>query len=272
MRLRRQSGTHADVVEFTPTLLANLLPLVGISWFGWHTDSVLVTYWLELVSTLVAYGGAALFAERPTTVEGRTIVLPGFSSSAVSSGQARTDRPDRIRLTDSLPPIYRRNVRPIAWSTTWGLGLAVLVPAIVYPPLVETPVSLPLVGTALAMIAARLAEVRREFFEKSAYEEWSPHMVLELPCRVVCFTFVLVLLVQGVGALLLLALATAFGPSAFGPTVLGVGLTEGSITVGYTVILILGKIFVEWSRFRANRESIPTGIAAWFAPENPRTE
>lgn len=258
MKSDRAERRESDVVEFLPALLANFLPIVGIALLDWRAVEILLIYWLELLVALLAYGVAALFAKRRIVLEGRSLFLPGVSRTAELDGPRWTTPPDGIRPADSLPPVYPRNLRVVCMSLVWGLGFLVL-PLLIFDVAIRAAVSLAVVGTALAIVGSTLGEVRREVFDDRSYEELSAHMVLEIPCRVIFFMFVLLALLQAVGTFLLLAAVFVFG----------LPVSDAAVEIVYATVLILGKIVVEWSRFRANREPDPDGVANWFVPEDP---
>lgn len=96
--------TRDDSVTFLPTLLANLLPLVGVLWLEWEPATLVLVYGIEVALSLLVAGGKALFAQRPPpSAEDR--------DGVVSASEAMlTEKRGRVRIHDALPPIYQRNI------------------------------------------------------------------------------------------------------------------------------------------------------------------
>lgn len=253
-----------DVREFAPTLLATLLPLVGVGLLDWRVAELLVVYWIELWALLVVYAGAALFARRAVVVEGRNLTLPGVSSDAGRDEERWAGEPRPIRLPGALPPIYPRNARLVAHSLVWGVGLlTVPVWAVDLGAAAVATLSPPLAGVALATVVSHVLAVRRDYVLTGRYEEVSPHMVLEVPVRVVAFAFAYVSVALVVGGFALLFAVEVFG--AFGVT-----LGDDAVVLALVGVVVLGKLAVEWSRHAAEASDDPSGFATWFRPENPR--
>lgn len=102
---------------------------------------------------------------------------------------------------------------------------------------------------------SQLLTVRREFFGKQKYQSLSAPMTLDLPVRVVVFWFVLMLFGYLVFPLVtwpLVALLDA----------------ETIAEAGISMIVIGGKLTIEWSAFQARRVDEPDGVASWFSPED----
>jgi hypothetical protein len=253
------------ISSFAPVLLANLLPLGGFIWFGWHIREVLVIYWLEILVTLILYSGAALFAERRIVLEGRTLFLPGVNRKKELDESTWGTDPEGVRLADRLPLIYRRNARLVWRSLVWGIGFSAL-PLVLYQSAIEAAISPAVVGSVLVMAVSQLAEIRREFFGEQKYEAMSAHMVLEIPCRIIFFMGAWILLLQTVGIFFLLGVGAVFGSTAKHVR------TENVIEIVYVTVLVLGKFTVEWARFRANHEENPGRIRNWFTPQDPLAE
>lgn len=258
------------LAAFLPTLAVNLLPLVGILALEWRVAELLAVYWLEIGTSLLVYGVAALFAERPVVVEGRSFRLPGVRTpdqTGVASDYERPEKwerdPDPIETPGSLPPIYPRNTRLVGLSVgtgaTW-LGFFLLE----YPAIVGALRSPALALTAAAMILGDIRRLYREFFAHRQYESMSPHMVLEIPGRLLFFAALYVVALSTVG---LLAYA---GLVALVEATTGVAVPRVRTELLFAVAAVAGKVAVEWSRFSAERQSNPTGFAAWFVPEDPR--
>jgi len=256
----RQSRERAT---FVPTLLSNLLPLVGIAFFGWRARNVLFVYWVEIGSLVVIYSGLALFAERDPAPDGRTI-SPVTIPVPFLSGRSGSVRP-----VSALPPIYYRNVRYAVGLLVWGLGfwacLSVMMvvlpspasldlPLVEYPGVVADATSPASLANAVALVASQLATVRDEFLGQRRYERLSAPMTVEVPVRQVVFWFLL-----SPVATLLLPLVTLPLVVAFDATVI--------TRVGVATIVVVGKLTIEWSTFRAQRRADPGVVAGWFTPE-----
>lgn len=223
----------------------------------------MAVYWLEIGTTFVVYGGAALFAQCPVVLEGRDLYLPGVSRHA-ERREKWEQEPNPVELPGQLPPIYPRNLRLVRMSLIWGFGF------LVFPligenfALVKEVLSPSLALTALAMIISHLVQLRREFFGKAQYEEMSPHMVLEIPGRLLFFAAVYVALITVVGGGVLVFLLLLVQEAT------GAAVPDFDLSLRFAIAMVLGKIAVEWSRFRAENEENPTGFATWFLPEDPK--
>ena len=245
----------------------NLLPLAGVVGFGWRVGELLAVYWIEVAVLVIAHSAAAMFAERPIRLEGRSFYITGYDEDA-ERDEVWEREPEPIRLVSWLPPIYRRNFRVVRRSL--GVFVFLLFPlvAIGWDALSYLT---PTVGlAALGVCGAQVAEVRREFFAERAYEERSPYMVVEAAQRVVFFYFVVGMLTVVPVTFGIFAVEAALAP----------GLLDGVADVaGVEVLLLpyllpiaLGKALVEWSRRRAFREDDPDGVATWFTGEDARRE
>ena len=246
--------------RFLPTLFANALPLFGITLLGWRVAEVLATYWLAMATSFLAYGGAALFAARPVVLEGREeFFLPGVGRN--SDRDEKWERePTTIELPGSLPPVYPRNARLVAATLFWGFGLLVVTPLVLAPAAVEGVLSLPLLATAGAMLASRLLDLRREFFEKGRYAEQSAHTVLETPGRLLGFAaiYLAVATVAG-GVVLLIALALLAEFEVAAPD-------AGAL---FGAAMVAGNLLAEWGRFEAEHAAEPGRLGRYFLPEEP---
>jgi hypothetical protein len=245
----------------------NLLPLAGVVGFGWRVGELLAVYWIEVAVLVIAHSAAAMFAERPIRLEGRSFYITGYDEDAERDEVWERD-PEPIRLVSWLPPIYRRNARVVRRSLGIFAFLAFPLLGVGWDALSYLT---PTVGLAtLGVCGAQVAEVRREFFAERAYEERSPYMVVEAAQRVVFFYFVVGMLTVVPVTFGIFAVEAALAP----------GLLDGVADVaGVEVLLLpyllpiaLGKALVEWSRRRAFREDDPDGVATWFTGEDARRE
>ncbi|WP_297886260.1 DUF6498-containing protein [uncultured Halorubrum sp.] len=245
----------------------NLLPLAGVVGFGWRVGELLAVYWIEVAVLVIAHSAAAMFAERPIRLEGRSFYITGYDEDA-ERDEVWEREPEPIRLVSWLPPIYRRNFRVVRRSL--GVFVFLLFPLVAVGWDALSYLT-PTVGlAALGVCGAQVAEVRREFFAERAYEERSPYMVVEAAQRVVFFYFVVGMLTVVPVTFGIFAVEAALAP----------GLLDGVADVaGVEVLLLpyllpiaLGKALVEWSRRRAFREDDPDGVATWFTGEDARRE
>lgn len=251
-----------DATEFLPVLASNLLPLVGVLLLDWQFVTVIAVYWVEIAVTFVVYGVAGLFAQRPVVLDDREVYLPGVSRTA--ERRERWDRePDAVGLPGGLPSVYPRNARLVGLSLVWGFGMLAVV-TLPVPALRAALGAGSVLLAAAAMTLSRLEDLRRGFFAKRRYEQLSVHQVLEIPGRLLVFAacYLAVVVVFGGG--------TVVGLALLAREAVGYTLPEGAYVLLFGASMVAGKIAVEWWRFRAENEAVPTGFAAWFRPEDPR--
>lgn len=256
-------SNSVDTLSFLPTLVLNLVPAFGIFVFDWRVLEVLAVYWVEMATSFVVYGGAAVFAQRPVVVEGRDVYLPGVSRNA-ERPEKWDQEPNPVELPGRLPPLYPRNLRLVSMSLIWGFWFLTFPLIKESFALVEEVLSPSLALAALAMMISQLVQLRREFFGKAQYEEMSPHMVLEIPGRLLLFAIVYISLVTVVGGGVLVYLLVLIQEAT------GIAVPNLDFWLWFATAMVLGKIAVEWSRFRAENEENPTGFATWLLPENPK--
>ncbi len=175
--------------------------------------------------------------------------------------------PEGIHLVDPLPPIYPRNGRLVALSMFWGVGFLTLpIFAFEWNAALESTVSPAIVGVTTAIAVSHLLEVQREFLGAEKYQAMSAHMVLEIPIRVIFFAFGFLMTLAIVGGIFIVIIGVALSET------FGYVPSERVIDAVLVTGPVVGKLAVEWSRFRAERESNPTGFANWFVPEDPRSK
>lgn len=257
-------------LEFGAICIANLLPIVGIPVFGWAFSTLVLLYWVDLLTLLLVYGGCSLFAQQPIVVEGRTMRLAWVARHGAEDDWSELLRP--IQLSERLPPIYVQNLKLLVPNLVVGVGLmlgagsSILNVVQGYPPgslrWLSALASLSptvLIGVG-AMVTAQCIGVYQSYFEPRRYERMSAHMVLEIPIRPIVLLFAASL--AGFVAVVLAAITmdAAVGGRA-----------------GYWTLVVLGiggflalKLAIEWGRFRAERTDDPAGFVGWFTPENPR--
>ncbi|MXV61508.1 hypothetical protein GS429_05400 [Natronorubrum sp. JWXQ-INN-674] len=236
----RLPDRERDRDAFLPIFLANIFPLVGVLWLGWQPATLVLIYGLELLVSVLLAGGKALFAQQPPPADQEGVIT-------VSEGPL-TDKRGSVRIHDSLPPIYLRNV-PFALSVILALVMySVFFGAVVFAIFqsvggVTDPAVL---ASVVALVVGQFLEAKRRYFGRRVYERVSPYAVVETPAR----------------QLFVLLFSLAF-----------LGLALGS--VGSLVLVVCLKLLVEWSSFRAERDETDAnrfadGFVAWFAgPSEP---
>ncbi|MUW14000.1 hypothetical protein GJ633_04485 [Halorubrum sp. CBA1125] len=268
-------------------LLANLLPVAGVVLLGWRAAEILVVYWIEVVVMVAAYSVAALFAERPIDLDDREFYIVGYSENSELDDDRWSGEPEPVgafdrllpaALADRLPPIYRRNVPVVARSLGIGwflaIGTLMLADAVVTAP-VAAASSPAVVLAALGVCVSQAIEIRREFFVTPRYEEWSAYMVLEAAQRVVVFYFCIGMVAVPVSFLGLVLVAGTLDSLAVAPAALGPLAPADDLdpfALAYVVPFALAKAAADRSRRIAFDEVTPSGLAGWFAPEDPRPE
>lgn len=223
-RVARRTG-------FTPTLLANLFPLVGVIWFGWNPTTLLVVYALELLVSLPLAGAAALFAERPPRINRN-------GSAVISVSDDLSGRRGSVRIAEWLPPVYPRNL-PFASAIVLAavflgivLGIALSNVPTVAPALGRTDV----IGSTVALVIGSAVETWRERVHGDRRDA-SPYAVIETPARQALFVVFILLIVAGF--------------DSTGP-------------VGVLVALVAGKLLVEWSGHQVARGDSGR-LASWLS-------
>ncbi|TKX73117.1 hypothetical protein EXE46_14795 [Halorubrum sp. GN11_10-6_MGM] len=246
----------------------NLLPLAGVVAFDWRVGELLALYWIEVAVMVLAYSGAALFAERPIDLEDRSFYVVGYSEDTELDEERWGTDPEPIHLVSWLPPVYRRNVGVVVRSLGVFAFLAFPLFGVGWDALSYLTPTVAL--ATLGVCGAQVAEVRREFFAERAYEERSPYMVVEAAQRVVFFYLAVGMLTVVPVTLGIFAIEAALAPGLIDRLAEAFG--AGAVLVPYLLPIALAKATVEWSRRRAFREDDPDGIATWFTGEDPRRE
>ncbi|MEZ3164090.1 DUF6498-containing protein [Halorubrum sp. RMP-47] len=245
----------------------NLLPLAGVVGFGWRVGELLAVYWIEVAVLVIAHSAAAMFAERPIRLEGRSFYITGYDEGA-ERDEVWEREPEPIRLVSWLPPIYRRNFRVVRRSL--GVFVFLLFP-LVGVGWDALSYLTPTVGVAaFGVCGAQVAEVRQEFFAERAYEERSPYMVVEAAQRVVFFYFVVGMLTVVPVTFGIFVIEAALAPGVLDGVADAAGVEV--LLLPYLFPIALGKALVEWSRRRAFREDDPDGVATWFTGEDARRD
>ena len=227
--------TRGDADAFLPTLLANLLPLLGVVALEWNPATLVVVYGLEVLLSLVVAAGQALFAQRspPENPDGVLTISEAHLS----------DKRGSVRPIERLPPIYPRNV-PFALGVSTLVAMYMLFFGALLTAIVDAPAELarpdvPL--SVVALVGGHLAETKREYFDERGYERVSPYAVIETPARQL---FVVLI------------------------AIVPLGLALGSTAA---LALVVGaKLLVEWSSHRASRDESDGNrfvdrFVGWFA-------
>ena len=272
-----------------PIVVANLLPVVGLTFFGWRAAEILVIYWIEVVVMVVGYSITALFAEQPIDLDDREFYIVGFSKRTELDADRWSGEPEALGVLDGilptplaarLPPIYRRNVPVVGKSL--GVVAFLAMGWFYIADVVSTPMaaltSPAVVVVSLAICVSQATELRREFFITRRYEAWSPYMVLEAAQRVVFFYLMLAMVAIPLAFLGLVVLAA--GIESLAPRAATVGLFQPArgieridrLVLAYVLTFSVGKTVVDWSRKVASETTTPAGIAGWLTPEDPRPE
>lgn len=275
----------------TFTLLAALVPVVGVALFGWRVAEILAVYWVEVAAVVAGHSVAALFAERPIRLEDRSFYITGYSKRSERDPERWAGEPEPIGLVDRvvpdglaerLPPMYRRNVSVV----TRSLGVvgfllfgAIAIADSLAVDLVAVATTPAVVLAAVAVSFGQLAEIRRTFFVPRQYEAWSAYMTVEAAQRVVVFYVAVGLLAVPVAFVGLLVASALLGDAIAGGELVvpGVGpfrpaASVDPLVLAYVLSFALAKAAVDRSRRLASSRSNPTGFSAWFLPEDPRSE
>lgn len=222
--------TRDDSATFLPTLVANLLPLVGVLRFGWEPATLVFVYAAEVLVSLLVASGKALFAQRRPTSDREAGVL------SVSDALLTAKR-GGVRPVTWLPPIPVRNV---------SFALVVLYVTPVYAFFVgiylhetfDAGMELfraEVLLSVVALFVGQLVAIGRDYLGRRRYERTSPYAVVETPARRVFF----------------LAFVLTVGPA--------VGST------GALALVVCAKLLLEWATFRATRdEGDSSRLADWF--------
>lgn len=233
-------GSKSYAVGFVPTLLANLLPIVGVLMFGWDSETLIVLYVLELFFSIPLAASKALFAQRaPQTRDDTDNTLISISSNLEAKRGS-------TKILELLPPVYPRNIPFITAVVGFGiqssLAFGLLLPKIV--DITGVISEREVIGSLAVLIVARLIDMWRNYF-RGEYKTVSPYSVVEAPAREIAF--------------IILMLFVSVFTSAAG--------TEFAV-----VILIGGKIVVEWSGYQASTET-GSRLTSWLSgPVSQDTE
>ena len=229
-------GRHPQRFGIGSILLANLLPLGGVLWFGWEPSVLVVIYGLELLFTFPLAGVKALFAQQPSRSD------TDDGSSVVSVSHQLTETRGSVRVVSWLPPIYPRNLPFAAALVNGSLWFLIMFGVVLSSvgPVGDVLTRPEVLVSVFALVIAQSVETWREYL-RDGYKTASAYSVIETPARQAFFlTFVLVV-TPGIGA---------------------VGI-EGILGV-----IVVVKLLTEWSTHRATN-SDTGGLTDWLAGPDP---
>ncbi|NHN59642.1 MULTISPECIES: DUF6498-containing protein [Halorussus] len=174
-------------------LAGNVLPLVGVAFWGWNLAALLVLYGAEAVVTAGVAALKMLLAERVPEVP---------FAGADSPLRALREKRGGVRVREDWPPIYPRNLPHalgmagsflFVWCWVAVLALADVASAAA----ASLPPSVPL--SALALAVARLAEFRTEYIGRGEYADVSARAAAATPARQTLLVVCLLPLLSAVG-------------------------------------------------------------------------
>lgn len=229
------SARRRHRLGFGPILLANLVPLVGVARFGWDPGTLVVVYGLELLFTFPFAGVKALFARRSPRTD-------HDGSNVISVSSDLTETRGSIDLVPWLPPLYPRNL-PFAAAVVNGAVWFLIAFGVVASTVVAVGDVLTrpaVLASVLALVVGQSVETWREYL-RGGYRTASAYSVAETPVRQAFFLVVVLMITPGIAHF-------------------GVEGVFGAIVVG--------KLLVEWSAYRAGTDG--TGrLADWLAGPEP---
>ncbi|GAB6878324.1 hypothetical protein JCM17823_05980 [Halorubrum gandharaense] len=210
---------------------------MGVLRFNWDPATLVVIYALELLFTFPLAGVKALFAGRPprTDHDGTSVVSVSSELTAVRGS---------VKLVSWLPPVYPRNL-PFATAVINGAVWFLIAGGVVLSsvvPVGNVLTSPEVLVSALALIVGQSVETWRDYLQ-DGHETASAYSVIETPARQAFFLTFVLMVTPGIG-------------------VVGV---EGVLSV-----IVLVKLLIEWSAFRATTDG--TGrLTGWLSGPEPMT-
>ncbi|KTG11238.1 hypothetical protein AUR64_04745 [Haloprofundus marisrubri] len=227
-------GSVSDFTGFVPTLLVNLVPLVGLVAFGWEPVTLVVIYAVELSVSILLTSLKAPFAQRRAPAD-REGVLDVAESEL-------TEKRGRIELVDWLPPVYLRNI-PFTTAVFGGFAMLSMFIGVGLASTLDTSgVTFWEVAVGAGSLSlGQLLETKRGYFDTRRYERVSPYSVVETPVREAFFFAFVLFSIPILGAL---------GPGS------------GVAALGIVVII---KLLVDWSAFRATHSDDGGRLTQWLA-------
>lgn len=219
---------------FVPILAANLVPLVGVAQFQWDPATLVTLYALELLFSFPLAAVKALFAQRPPRID-----ADDDGSPVLDVSSDLTEKRGSVAVVSWLPPVYPRTV-PFVSRTVVAAVQFVLVFGIVLSKVVDVTgvFSDPWIFASLAaLVVGKSVETWRDYFDGGEYADASPYSVVETPARQ---AFFLTAMLVGIPFIVALGLDAVF------------------------VAIVAGKLLVEWSGYRADRDG-GEGLTAWLS-------
>jgi hypothetical protein len=216
------------------TIVTHLFLVAGIVFFDWNVGELVLVYLVDVAVALVVFGGVALTAAQP--VEGH-------------DDEKWQREPEPVQVAPFLPPIYRRNVRPVANEMLNGTVFFAVIAAMVLSVLRPDPSSLlsaALGLTVLAICVSHLVRAWRQFVADGAYRERSPADAIRVGLRPVGRLVLLALLVVvPVTAVLALTLIFVFEVDAASALPYG----ETLVLLSYVVPIGAASVWLRNDRF-----------------------
>lgn len=247
-------------------LVVGTLPLTGILVFEWRVYQALFVYWVEIGLTVFFYFVIVLFAQRESKPEQkRGGSYPGPIPIPRQSGT--------IRPVSRLPPIRYQNIRfvpaalPVVTAiwffssrifveyTNFSVSLgsqAYFSEYITYIAAAYSPEGL---VVAFVLFGVNAVFSVRDYFARGLVEQYSAAMLMEIPCRIVLFWFVI-----------LIALAPV------GPLVAAADISQPNAITILATIIVTAKLAVDRSLVRIRHEDDPGWFAGLFAPNERKPE
>lgn len=225
-------GRRQGLLNSAPILVANLFPPVAVLRFGWPPETLVVVYLLELLFSFPLAGAKALFARRlPRGDNG--------DSSLVEVSSGLTGKRGSVEVASRLPPVYLRDL-PFAAAVVTGATWFVIITGVAFSNVFTIADALARPGVLFGvatLVVGQSVEAWRDYVRDGGYETASPHSVVETATRQAVFVAVLLLVVPG---------------------------ADGLDAVGSLVVLVSGKLLVEWSARRA-RHGGGGRITGWLS-------
>lgn len=260
----RARSDDVRLPDFAPVLVANSLPFTGIVLpnTAFSVQTVLLLYWFEMLSLFLVYCGCALFAQQePTTDENEDEGEDGMLSNVPS-----------VRFHRSLPAVHLRNLQVIVVAALIVGGFVTgIVDEVIsshnaygsFPSWLSEFTAPAMFGPALAIVAAHLIYVYRDYFRPHRYREMSPQTVLDGPIRLLLLFSLMIFawffIFAFTGFFMLEAEAFSRPAAEF--------IAQIVLFGGFFLL----KVGIEWIRFRAKHAAEPSGLAALLVPQEQRS-
>ncbi|MFC5368554.1 DUF6498-containing protein [Salinirubrum litoreum] len=232
----RDGDAQQTGIGFLPVLVANVLPLAGVIWFGWDPETLVAVYALELLVALPLAGVKALFAGTPPAADRENGVFD-------VAGSDLTAKRGSVTVHERLPPISPRNV-PFAVAVVSGgvwVGFFVLAPVSAVVAVREVLGRPAVLLGVVTLVAGQVVETATTYFGRGRYATVSPYAVVERPARTGLLLSVFLFVVTLGGATPVL------------------------------VVFVIAKVLFEWSGARAER-GVGGRLTGWLSgPDSDTT-